>query len=248
MFDPRSINREHPLPLYAQVKQALLASISRGDFRVGELLPGENELVRELGVSQITIRRALKDLVEAGYIVRKPGLGTLVVRRKINHLSGRIGGVTDDLESQGFHVHSRMLQHGRTRPTPAVAAKLQVAPQARVLRDLRLVLANGEPFGLIESHHNIPNSIEFTEAEIQGDFILRVLKERHKIPFQRATRTMEAVAATPEEASLLSVAAGEPLLRAELLAFGVGDKPVSHVAALYRGDRYRYYQDYDVEP
>ena len=72
-----------PMPLYQQLKQRLRDEIERGDYKPGDQLPAEPELIQQFGVSRITVRQALSDLAAEGLVVRRHGKGTFVAERRI---------------------------------------------------------------------------------------------------------------------------------------------------------------------
>lgn len=240
------VDRESPLPLYVQVRHEILRRIEAGDFQAGEALPTDKQLEEHMGVSSITIRRALGQLESMGYVTRRAGRGTFVNKGKITHLSGKIAGVSSDLQAQGFRVRSHVLRHERRVPEEDVLEHLRIAQERELLCDSRVILAQDEPFALVHSFHDVDENVAFTKEEIEGDFILRLLRSKYGIEMRRARRTIEARGTEPYEAELLHVDAGAAVLQAELLVYDTTHAPLSFVRAIYRGDRYRYHEE--IEP
>lgn len=242
------LDLQNPSPLYAQLKKLLLERIVDGVYSPGEELPAEKEIEAEFGVSRITVRRALSDLAAAGYLTRHQGRRSVVANPKITHNLATIGGLGSDLAAQGFVVRSDVLFHER-RPAPDRIASMFGLPKGHaVLCERRVIYANETPLVLGASFHNVAENVEFTRQEVEGGYVLTLLKSKYGVKFSRLERTTEAVVATAEEAELLSVDAGATLLKVSLRLFAAGPKPVSFVQARYRGDRYQYRQVLDLEP
>ena len=242
------LDLQSPSPLYAQLKKLLLERIVEGEYLPGEEFPAEKEIELQYGVSRITVRRALSDLADAGYLTRYQGRRTVVANPKITHNLATIGGLGSDLAAQGFAVRSRVLYHER-RPAPdSVASMFGVPKGHQVLCERRVIFANEVPLVLGASFHNVAEGVEFSDQEVEGGYVLTLLKSKYGVKFRRLERTTEAVVTNSEEAALLGVEAGTTLLKVSLKLFGDGPKPVSFVQARYRGDRYQYRQVLDLEP
>ncbi|GAM55804.1 transcriptional regulator, gntR family [Vibrio ishigakensis] len=82
-------------PLYIQITQLLQARIDKGELAAGSKLPSENQLVESLGVSRVTVRKALAQLAEMGYTVSEKGRGTFVAYRKLKHNFAQLSGLTE---------------------------------------------------------------------------------------------------------------------------------------------------------
>src|ERR1700748_2827256 len=89
---------------YLQVKQYVLAQISAGSLAVGDRVPSENELVRELAVSRMTANRALKELAADGVLVRVAGVGTFVAEPRVHAHPLEVRNIADEIRARG-HEH-----------------------------------------------------------------------------------------------------------------------------------------------
>src|SRR3954447_7985854 len=103
------LERESPVPLYAQLERILHARIASGQWAPGQRIPSENELNRLFGLSRMTVRGVLTKLVADGLLVRVPGKGTYVATPKINAVTPAYRGVREQLESQGYETSTRLL-------------------------------------------------------------------------------------------------------------------------------------------
>lgn len=184
------LDRDSPLPLYHQLKQYLLYRIHNGEIDTGEALPPEEELEEAYGVSRITVRRALGELVSAGFISRQPGRGTFVLPSKVEHSSSEVAGIRDDLAASNSDVLSRILE-STVCPSPAhVARKLDLEEGSPLLYVRRLVFADGEPLPITTGCHNFKESVTFTFEELESDSVFRLLDRKCGLTLSRiANRT-----------------------------------------------------------
>jgi GntR family transcriptional regulator len=242
-----AIDRSSDLPLFFQLKQILLAQIKDGSFLPDSALPSEKRLEKTYGVSQITVRRALRDLADEGYIVRQPGRGTFPVKPKIEQRTSGISGLLDDLAAQGSEM-SRKVLHFETEPAPLqVASRLNIDATSPVLCVVKQLFVDEEPLGLSTAYFNLGADIVLTREELSANSAFNVLAEKYGITFPRVVRTFEAVPAREEEADFLDIAPESPLLLVELLTHEHGGRPLSFAKFLLRGDRYKYRHEINKE-
>ncbi len=126
-------------------------------------------------------------------------------------------------------------------PSPKVLQRLELAPGSLVTRIERVRLGNDIPIGLQTSYLALPDgqSIAREELERSGS-LYRILSERFHLYPTEADETLEVTVASPEEARLLGVGIGAPLLLSERVVF-TERRPIEFVKILYRGDKYRYF-------
>ena len=140
--------RDIPVPLYHQVKVAILREIEAGRWAPGDQLPTENKLIEQFRVSKITVRQALADLAQMGYIRREQGRGTFVQRPPLEEGPRELTSFTGEMRGHGMSASSHVLQQGVIAAPVDVADCLQIPERSPVLRLRRLRLAEGEPMGL----------------------------------------------------------------------------------------------------
>ena len=233
-----ALNRDTPIPLYHQIETALLAEIESGRLVPGDRLPTEDRLSERFGVSRITVRQALRDLADRGYISREQGRGTFVRSRPLEQGPRALTSFSDEMRRHGLASSSRVLDSGIV-PAPAdVAAALGLAAGQPVFRLCRLRLADGSPMGLQTASLPMPlvpgiYAIDFTDASLYD-----VLRDRYGLRPARARESHRAVAIEPDAARWLQVPAGSPALAAERMTSLADGRPLEHVASIMRGDRY----------
>ena len=235
-----SISRDHPMPLYGQVKQVLLEQIRNNSFPPSQPLPTEKELEKSFGVSRITIRRAITELVKDGYLTRVAGKGTFIRSPRVQHYDARLGGIREDLTAQGFKVDTKILLNKR-RPAPYnIAAVMNITENQELLHIRKLLRRNGEAFCMVDGNYRVEPSLRIPDELVSSHSVTWLLKEEYGYQFHHAVRSMEAALPTEEEAELLECDLMTPIFRVELTVYDVKNDIFAFVKVHYRGDRYRY--------
>jgi GntR family transcriptional regulator len=222
------------------VRRILADQISAGRLRAGQRLGGERELAAELGVSRATLRRALAVLEESGLIHRVPGRGggTFVSKGKIERDLSRVVGVPALLRSQGVVAGTRVLS-ARLSPAGEPAAQaLRLRPGDLVIDLVRIRLADGSPISV--EHAMLPADRFPGLLELPlGGSVYELLEERFGTRPKEAVERIEVVSASQDEAMVLDVAAGAPLLSITRTTTDAGGEPFEFSHDLFRGDRTR---------
>jgi GntR family transcriptional regulator len=148
------INKNSPIPLYHQIKEDIIAKIASNELVEGQKIESESEFVRLYGVSQITIRKALSDLMTEGYLNRIRGKGTFVSNKRTRHKTSLIS-FTDEMRQLGYVSDIHVLEI-KSESNSRIAEILGVNKTEKLIKVQRVRLGNGEPVGLQTSY--IPQS------------------------------------------------------------------------------------------
>ncbi|WP_245802994.1 GntR family transcriptional regulator [Corynebacterium phocae] len=234
MTDNPHILTDGPLPKHAQLKE-ILKQLCRTELRPGDALPGERILEDTYGVSRITVRRAIGDLVAEGLLRRVRGKGTFVAP---NPLVSRLhlASFSDEMNAQDVQSSSTILL-SRRAPAPEEVANFFGSEAHTTHSHLRrLRLGDGQPYAIDDGWYNSVYAATLLENATY-ESIYRLLDTTFEVPITEAEQTVTAVAATAADAILLDIAPGTPLLH--ITRFSVsGEKPVEWCSSLYRTDRY----------
>jgi GntR family histidine utilization transcriptional repressor len=224
------------VPLYLGVKQMILARISAGDWLPGSRVPSENELVAELGLSRMTINRALRELANDGVVTRVQGLGSFVAAGKVETSVFEVRNIADEIAERG-HAHSaKVLALDAVRATPDLSDSLRVEIGAAVFHSLILHTETDIPMQLEDRYVNAATAPDY----LAQDFT-QVTPNRYLsmvIPWTEAEHEIEAVLPGASEARLLAISRADPCLAVRRTTYA-GDRVVSTVRLLMPGGRYR---------
>jgi GntR family transcriptional regulator len=220
-------------PRYFQLAAAMRALISSGAFRPGEAIQSERSLVKLTGMSRVTIRHAIEELLREGMLSRRRGSGTYVARRIDQPLS-MLSSFTEDVRMRGGRAGSIWISREKVLPTPHEAFALGVPLDRPVLRFRRVRTADDEPLAI--ENAVVPAAL-LPSPELVTISLYKTLAELGNRPTTGIQR-LQATLASPEEAQLLGVLVGSAILRIERRGFLPNGRPVEFTTSAYRGDRY----------
>jgi GntR family transcriptional regulator len=240
-YKPDRIDFQSPVPYYAQLVQLLKEKMNRGSWKVGEKIPGEQELCTQYGVSRTVVRQALGELEILGTVRRQKGKGAFVAEPKINEsLVQKLTGFYQDMVERGFEPMTLVLRQRVIPANDLIASYLQIQPGTEVVDLLRLRFINDEPIQLVNSF--IPYDLCPGAAEV--DFSQRSLYEYFEkdcqLEISRGRRYIEAVSADKETARWLRVKNGAALIQLDSVSYLDNGQPVEYYRAFHRGDRSRF--------
>lgn len=196
----------------------------------GSLLPSEAELSSRFGASRVTVRRALDTLRDDGFIASRQGFGWFVVTEPFRQQLGQLGTIEDQLAATGRATERRVTEFA-FEPAPSRVGGLLGTDQ--VLRVKRLNLADGEPFAVVTVW--CPGALG--ERLSRADVEARPFYELLGVELRGATQTIGADIAQGEDAALLHVPVGAPVLRCERVTTDIDGRVVlvsEHVFPAHR--------------
>jgi GntR family transcriptional regulator len=207
-------------------------------LQVGQAIPSERRLSSELGISRLTVRAALDDLVRDGYLERRHGAGTFVSEPKIAQQL-TLTSFSEDMRRRGMVAGSRTIELRKTHAGAAVGRSLNVSPDARVVLIRRLRLADGEPMALETLH--VPAALVpgLTREQLEDSSFYELLERNYGVVISRGMQSIEPTVTNEEESELLGVPLHSPAFLFERTSRTEDGETVEFVRSLYRGDRYR---------
>jgi GntR family transcriptional regulator len=226
-------------PLWLQIAGLIEAEVAGGVLTRGSRLPSERELCGRLGVSRVTLRRALTHLVEEGVLESSHGRGWYVTTGVLGEPPNVLRSFTQTAAARGLEASARVLEATLVPATLDEAEELGIAPGAEIFSLRRVRLLGGAPISFDHariSHELAPGLAELDYATTS---LYETLEERGVAPV-RADFSVEAVPAGAEAAGLLDIEPGSPLLVTSQITFDQLDRPIELATMAYRGDRYRF--------
>ena len=211
-------------------------------LEVGQPIPAERQLATDFGISRLTLRAALDDLVRDGYLDRRHGSGTYVTEPKIAQPL-TLTSFSDDMRRRGMTPGSRTLELTSTLAGARLAHRLGVSPEARLFRVKRLRLADSMPMAMEILH--VPEALVpgLTRADFEGRSFYELLRERYGITVASGTQSIEPTVTNEEESEVLGVPLHTPAFLFERTTVSESGRIVEFVRSIYRGDRYRLVAD-----
>ena len=224
-----------PVPLYHQAAQALERAIEDGRLPRGGKLDGEMDLAEQLGISRPTMRAALKQLVDKGLLIRRRGIGTVIATKPVTRAVA-LTSLYDDLKESGREPTTRVLDIGETISPPEVCKQLGIGPAASVLRFERLRVAGNDPIALM--HNYVPvDLLEIGKEDLELTGLYDLFR-RSGIAPHVATQRVGARKAGDEEAELLEIEPGDPVLTMTRTAYDTGGRAIEYGSHSYPAGSY----------
>ncbi len=205
---------------YQEIAEALRRLATESP--AGSLLPSESELSVRFGASRVTVRRALELVRSDGLIDARQGFGWFVATEPVRQQLEHLGTIEDQLEGGGRHAERRITEFAFVTPPPRVARLLRLVDGDQVLLVKRVNLADGEPFAVV----TVWCPAELGRKLSREDVEQRPFYELLGVPLRGATQTIGADSAERNDAALLHVPVGAPLLRCQRVTTDVGGRPI----------------------
>ncbi|MEM7168991.1 MAG: histidine utilization repressor [Pseudomonadota bacterium] len=223
-------------PLYQQVKDAVVERILDGQWPEGSKVPSENEMTQSLGVSRMTINRALRELTAEGWLDRVQGAGSFVAGPRPQSAVLSIQSIAAEIQARG-HRHSSELHLLRQEPARRLeAAKLGIAPGHPLFHSVILHRENGVPVQLEDRFVNPASAPDYLEQDFNSltpyDYLIATA------PLRDAEHTIRAVIPRARECKLLQIEAATPCLVLERRTWS-GEHAVTWAIFTHPGNRYQ---------
>lgn len=235
------LQRSSPVPLYQQLKLLLAERIKRGEWKPGELIPGEHELQAIHKLSRTTVRQALQELEREGFVTRHRGRGTFVAQpRAASEPAGPRLSIHEHLLAEGIHPGWQVLSIEEHPAPPEIAERLQLPSGAPILEIRRIRLGDERPLGYLSAQVPAELIDPLDAPQLTTGGSLDYLRSKGLLRGSHADRIITADAATPEEAALLDTTPGAPVLKINRRIVSADGRPLETCCSTYRGDRFRY--------
>ncbi|MGW8375171.1 histidine utilization repressor [Streptomyces sp. ODS28] len=231
-------------PAYQRVKDLVSGQIAGGRWREGDALPSESQFVASLGLSRMTVNRALRELAAEGLIRRVMGVGSFVAQVKGSSGLVEVHNIAEEVRRRGHRYDARVLSVREEPAGPSAGAELGVA-RGRPVYHSRVVHSEDGVVIQLEDRYVNP---AFAPGYLEQDFTTRTpytfLSE--VAPLDRGEHIVEAVLPSEEECDLLRVDRSEPCLLIHRRTWSQGAL-VSIARLLHPGSRYRLEGGFDAQ-
>jgi GntR family transcriptional regulator len=235
------IDKTSPMPLYYQIEEAIKQKIDKGEWISGTMISSEREFAENYEVSRMTVRQAITNLVNDGYLTRRKGKGTFVSGKKIEQKLLGLTSFTEDMKSRGFKPASKLVSFQTISANHQLAKALEIMQNDEIYEIKRVRLANDIPMA-IETTFVPAGLLDLKEKHIkEGSLYSQVEHAGFQIDY--ANQSLEASIAREAESEILEISKGAPVLLIQRQTYLTTGKPLEVVHSVYRGDRYKFMID-----
>lgn len=229
---------------YREIESALRARIAT--LRPGQRLPSDSDLCAEFGVSRMTARHAMAQLAEERLVRRDPGRGTFVAEPPTHRRANFLMTFSHEMRRQGRVPTSRVVRRVLRPPTEPERADLRVARDDEVVELRRVRLADGEPVAVETAVLATRCATAVLAADLENGSLHEALISAGMVP-SRGKSSIGAEAASPDDADLLGVCPGEPMLVERRLILDQRGRPLERTESRYAATRYGLDVGFSVE-
>ena len=229
------LNRDSAEPLYRQIFEPISELIKNGTLRPNQLLEDEISMSQRLCISRPTARRALQELVDAGLLVRRRGVGTRVTPSSVHRQLG-LTSLNDDLIKAGHDTRTEVLKYQIHLASEEEAEFLHCAVGEELLTVQRLRWIDDRPLALLKN--TIPGRIAPSLTEL-SHYGLYESFEHHQIFPTSAVQTLGAKNASKAEAEILNLEPHTALFTMQRTAYDADGKVIEHGDHVYDAQQYK---------
>ncbi len=233
-------------PLYLQIQEYLAELIFSGRVAPDSKLPSERDLSEELGVSRMTVRRAITELVNDGLLERRHGSGTYVAKPKVLYDARELIDHAESMRRRGLAYTSQLLEFSQVPASKRLAEIFRIDIGHLLYRVVKLHLANRTPAVVESSYVPCRYCPDLEEYDLERVSIYDLLVQRYHLPITHIAQTVEADIARDEVARQLRIEPGAPLLRITRIMYHEKEMPIQYSRDLVRGDYVRIQAEFDL--
>lgn len=231
-----TLDRTSPVPLYHQLAAQLRAAVHDGRLPRGSFLDNEIALSQQWHLSRPTVRRAIQDLVDAGLLVRRRGVGTQVVDDQVRRRFA-LSSLWDDLAAEGLEPTTAVIELSRVAADDECADALHLQPGDDIVQMVRVRAAAGQPLAVLRNWLIPDVASDLTVAHLTARGLYDLLRERGVRP-HLAFQRHGAKAADAWEAQHLGIAIGDPLVTMHRIMQDVTGRRVELTRTVYHAEHY----------
>lgn len=225
--------------MYYQLEEQIQQMIDSGQLKPSNILPSERELSDTYKISRMTVRQAIINLVNKGYLYRLKGKGTFVSEMKLEQDLRRLTSFTEDMTLRGLNPGSKLLKFTIIEPSSDIKSKLHLDVNEQVFQIQRIRLANDQPIALETTY--IPEKlVPDLNEEILNTSIYQYIEKTLQFSIGHATQIIESSKANDLEIFHLQLEQGDPVLLIERQTFLENGTPLEIVNSTYRSDKYKF--------
>jgi GntR family transcriptional regulator len=236
------VDKTSAVPYYHQIKEAVRALIAQGRLKAGDMLPTEVSLSEQLGISRLVVHRALRELVTEGLLIRQRAKGTFVAppARRSYTVVGPLFGMTESLASDGLGPQNRILVQEVVAADGLQQGELALPDGARVVHLCSLRLINGLPLAIEDMLLPADRFPALAELNMNNQSIYATLERLYDAHPQEALDLVSAGAATQDEARLLGIVKGAPVMRLQRTSTDRHGLRVEFSRVVFHAERYQF--------
>lgn len=241
LLEEGKIDKSVPVPLYYQLKEAILDEIRKGNYESGSMIPTEKNISDFFQISRTTVRQAITELVQEGWMYRVKSKGTFIAQKKIQQdFMQKLETYEEQMKRLGVVPKTEILEFRVVYAPHIVAEKLQIPEKSEAIYLYRKRFADEVPIVLVETYLPMADCEFIIDEDMQTESLYKKLGKTENTRIYCVKRIVEAVEASSNDVKLLNIKKGKPVQKFETVGYNVFGKPIEYSIARYRGDYNRF--------
>nr|WP_253957873.1 GntR family transcriptional regulator [Metabacillus halosaccharovorans] len=225
--------------MYYQLEEQIKKTIETEELQPGDALPSERELSESYQISRMTVRQAITNLVNKGYLFREKGKGTFVSSQKFEQNLQGLTSFTEDMKARNLVPGSKLLHFEIYPADKDIRATLSLKDEELIYKIKRLRLANNEPIA-VETSYLPVNLVPGLTPDILASSLYTYIENELELTIGHASQTVEAAIVDAEDQQHLNIHKDVPVLLIQRETFLENGTPLELVRSSYRADRYKF--------
>ncbi|MGO4886137.1 GntR family transcriptional regulator [Anaerobacillus sp. MEB173] len=243
-----NIDKNSLQPMYEQISLYIEGEINSGSLGGGEKIPTEVNLMEMFDVSRITVRKAIKALIDKGLVEKKQGKGTFVKQRQFYHQLENFKGLYETLLEGGVNPETDLISFSEIKATQNIALALNLVKGKEIKQVLRVYYIKSVPVALAQINLHPKYSESITKEDAEKHPILELIANNTDSKIGKAHLEIFAETATELTQKYLNVSSKDAVLGAERILYTTEDEPIEHSLLWFRSDSYRFSVDLQGNP
>ena len=240
-MDFSKINKNGSEQLYLQIRRVVFQAIRDGELLPGERIESVASLSEGIGVSSMTVRQALQELIHEGWLCTVPGKGTFVVDQKsLEQDVQKFLGLKEAIKSSGKILGTKVVSINIIKPNPKIVKSLDLKPAEHVYEIIRVRYADQTPLSIDRTYLSV-NKFPGLEKSINDSASLyEILAGVYEVQPKLIQQYIDADESDALAEKFLNVPRGKPVLISERVAYTTAEEPVEITVRMTRAGMVRY--------
>jgi GntR family transcriptional regulator len=237
-----TVDKSSAVPYYVQVKDGVKALILSGELKPGDMLTTEFTLSEQLDVSRLVVHRAYRELVTEGLLIRKRAKGTFVSppSHRSYTVVGPLFSVTENMARDGLKPSNKILKQEIVTASEEIRRELKVPEGARVIHLCNLRMVDQLPFSIEDMYFSADRFPKLADMDMNNRSVYATLEKLYDAHPQEALDIVSAGSATREDARLLGINKGAPVMRLNRTSTDRQGLPVEYSKIVFHAERYQF--------
>ena len=246
MIKIKKINFESDIPLYVQIKNYIREKIETGELKKGDKIPSEKLLCEKFNVSEITVIRALRDLVNEGIIFRKQGKGSFVKEPDYKEDLNKLANFKNIHTLPHSKAEHKILEWHIIKPPKEIRNRMKLNKEDKVLKIVRLRFFKGEPVAFERTYipDNLIPSLEEKRELFEKKFVYDIFKTMPNISPESSQIFIKPILADEFYAKTFKITVGDPLLLWDRTTYSKDKKIIEFSIFCARGDKCKHHIEF----